>query len=146
MWAWFVCGSVCITYVIHWCINDKCMLNIACCVAFIATSIGVGTIEGLIEGLLKDNIEELGIFRNSYHAWYQLFSFLADSWKKFMKKAKHDIFISVSMHYASEKLNFEVISRCTFEWLWRFSEGPKCQTYQILVLESRNWPKMSSYH
>ena len=49
-------------------------------------------------------------------------------------------------HYASEKLNLEVISRGTFEWLCRFSEGPKCLTFLKLVLESKNWTKKSSYH
>ena len=41
-------------------------------------------------------------------------------------------------HYASEKLKFEVISRGTFEWLRRFSEGPKCQTYLTLILKSKH--------
>ena len=45
------------------------------------------------------------------------------------------------LHYASEKLKFEVISRGTFEWLRRFSEGPKCQTYLTLILKSKQGPK-----
>ena len=35
------------------------------------------------------------------------------------------------LHYVSEKPNFEVISRGTFEGLWKFSEGPNGHTYLI---------------
>ena len=55
-------------------------------------------------------------------------------------------FVPIPVHYASKKLKFEVISRGTFEWLRRFSEGHKCQTYLTLILKSKQGPKKSSYH
>ena len=49
-------------------------------------------------------------------------------------------------HYASEKPNFEVISRGTFEGLGWFSEGPNGQTYLLLDNWFQKWPKKSNYH
>ena len=51
-----------------------------------------------------------------------------------------------STHYASEKPNFEVISRGTFEGLGWFSEGPNGQTYLLLDNWFQKWPKKSNYH